>query len=66
MCPARRLQWRPWLALMARRIEDPQARAGWEAEIRQSFAHASWEASATALLATAEAELQGNDVRATR
>jgi glycosyltransferase involved in cell wall biosynthesis len=44
-----------WVALLERWIEDPQARAGDEARIRQSFAHARWEASATALLATAEA-----------
>jgi len=55
-----------WLALIERWIEDPQARAGHEALIRRAFAHASWEASATALLAAAEAARQGEDRRETQ
>ena len=55
-----------WLALMERWIDDPQARADWEAVIRRSFARANWETSATALLAAAEAARQERDERPTR
>ncbi len=44
-----------WEALIERWIEDPQARAGHEARIREAFAHSRWAASAVALLAAAEA-----------
>jgi len=43
-----------WEALLARWIEDPQARAGYERRIRDGFAHDSWPKAAAALLAAAE------------
>ena len=44
-----------WEAMLARWIEDPLARAGYEARIRDGFSHPSWPEAAAALLAAAEA-----------